>query len=100
MKPNAKGNLQREAGTPARNYIKRQLRMFPILKLVTVHIKVTAVYLAEQHIALSNFKLSFFKAHRLGTITAAPALVKHESTMLHTQLLNYFFGFFGYFYAF
>jgi len=69
--------------------------MLPVLKLVAVHIEGTSAYFAQQHITVSGLEFTGFKAHRLGTIAASAALVKHQRPVLLLKAFYQFKGFIG-----
>ena len=89
-KSQAQRYFQREAGAPAFGNVKGEVRMLPEFKLVTAHKKTAAIYVAQVNIAFANFKFAFFKAHRLRTVAAPAALVKHQLTMLIAQFFYQF----------
>lgn len=100
MKAYPQRNFQRKAGAPARHNIQGQLGMFPVFVLVAAHVERTAVYLPQQHIAISCTEIALFETHGLGTIAAAATLVKHQGAVRLSQLPDYLPGLIGYTYPF
>jgi hypothetical protein len=91
QKPDTHGDFQGKACAPARGHIDGQLRMLPVLKLIPAHIEFTTCDFTQQYITVSGFELTFFKAHRLGTVAAPATLMKHELPETLFELVHYFF---------
>lgn len=51
--------------------------MFPVFKLVAAHPKLAIINNAQPYITVSNYEITLFKAHWLGTVATTTTLVKH-----------------------
>lgn len=90
--PNAQGYFERETAAPAGGHVQDQLGMLPVFKLVAVHIERATSYLTQQHITVAGLEFAGFKAHRLGTVAASAALVKHQRSVLLFKAFYQFKG--------
>jgi hypothetical protein len=82
IKPYAKRDFERKAAAPAWRYIKDQLCVFPVFKLISIHIKPAISYFAQAYITATQPELTFRKAHWLASIATSTALMKHQRAII------------------
>jgi hypothetical protein len=84
-KANTFWTFEREHTATARNDVKDELGMLPVLKLRPAHIEGRVAECADEHVFIPDHEIAARIAHRRAAIAAAPGLVEHQIAMLAVE---------------